>query len=499
MIYDVAEKLDPDGAILVKVDSHGEIQWERIYGGRGIRSVWQTADGGYIFAASHIHSGLQDAWVVKVDREGDKLWERFFGGTEGDAIASMSSAKDDGYVLAGFSYSPPSGNKEAPLFGGSDGWVIKIDSNGDKQWERSFGGEDSDAFTSVTQTMDGGYVLAGSSFSIPSGNKESPSFGSQDAWVVKLDAQGDKQWEKSFGGAESDSFQSFDQLMDGGIVLGGQSSSPISGNKESRHLGGFDYWLVKIDLAGSKQWERSFGTSAFNEGVSVVRKTSDRGVAIGVNGTDLAGNHISGIIKADSGGNQQWEQFFGDYPNIPYTVEISDLLQTEEGGYILSGSFDLPNAGIPSSGCTWGSWAAKLETPVYRAGKVVTWNWTSGVLPEATENLDDKWNTNIAAFPVGSAQTMSFVPALHQHRFFRLRAEGQSNTPPALSFGEMLTWPTHLNQKLEYSPTKNGPWTLFTGDQRETLSTHYAIVPDSLRDHYFRTRKIEQAPAQPKP
>jgi hypothetical protein len=482
-IYDVAERLDPVGAILVKVGSLGEIQWEKIYGGGGIRSVRQTKEGTYVFAASTFSEDRRrDAWVVMVDGQGNKQWEKSFGGPEDDDAATIWQATDGGYVLAGHSPGP---------FGAGDGWVMRLDADGVKQWERSFGGESNDAFTSVTQAVDGGYLLAGSSYSPPSGNKESPNFGSGDAWLVKVDAQGNKQWEKSFGGTENENIRSLDQTMDGGVILGGTASSPPSGNKESRHFGGFDYWIVKVDAAGKKQWERSYGTSAFTEGISVVKQAGDGGFVLGANGTDSTGNQISRLIKIDPQGNQQWDQSFGNLndPNGPYTVEIADLQQTTDGGYILSGRFDLPTAGIPASGCTWGSWAAKLERVVSSSGEAVIWKTGAGTVLESAETLNGLWSSNeTEVLSIGHSSASPVVPAGRQ-RYYRLRVAGSTNELRSLSFGGLLSWPVDQRQVLEFSASKDRNWVEFTGDQGIVGQMNYAIVPQTLRQHYFRARK----------
>src|SRR5205823_4127873 len=112
-------------------------------------------------------------------------------------------------------------------------WVVKLDASGNKIWDKTFGGSDNDDLTSLQQTSDGGYILGGSSSSPASGNKTSAAFGNFDFWVVKLDAAGNKLWDRSFGGDADDLLTGVQQTSDGGYILGGRSGSAVSGNKTS--------------------------------------------------------------------------------------------------------------------------------------------------------------------------------------------------------------------------------------------------------------------------
>jgi hypothetical protein len=266
------------------------------------------------------------------------------------------------------------------------------------------------------------------------------------------------------------------------LILGGPSSSPPSGNKQARHFSRLDYWIVKTDAAGNKEWDRSFGT-AFSETIRAVRQTSDRGYVFGGE---------SALIKTDSQGNQQWDKSFGnlDDPFGAYTVEIRNLQETRDGGYTVSGSFDLPNAGVPAFGCIWGSWVAKLEKVVSRSGEVITWKADAGVVPESADDLKSEWKTDQSeVLSIGEARAITLVAAGHQ-RYYRLRKTGASSDAPTLAFGTLLTWPVNLNQILEFSSSKDGAWEHFPGDHGIIGETHYAVIPQNLRDHYFRTRRV---------
>ena len=238
-----------------------EIQWQKGFGGSGSDEasvVRQTADGGYIIGGSSSsatngnkltgsYSGY-DYWVVKVDRDGNRQWEADFGGMSDDQLYDIEVSSDGGYLLGGYSRSCLAGNKTAACRGGYDFWVVKLDQNGNWQWDQTYGGLGTDWLTSLRQTSDGGYVLAGLSDSVVSTNKNGTAFGFQDYWLVKTDASGNRQWDATFGGTNVDVPNCVRQTSDGGFIIAGSSSSGISGNKTSAWYGGFDYWLVKLRL-----------------------------------------------------------------------------------------------------------------------------------------------------------------------------------------------------------------------------------------------------------
>lgn len=131
-----------------------------------------------------------------------------------------------------------------------------------------------------------------------------------------------------------------------------------------------------------------------------------------------------------------------------------------------------------------------LERVVSRAGEVVTWKTNTGAILEIAEDLKGEWKADQSAvLSIGEASAIALVPA-GQQRFYRLRATDASSGAPALASGGLLSWPVTLNQTLEISTTKDGPWQSFSGDQGAVGETRYAIVPQSLQRHYFRTRRV---------
>jgi hypothetical protein len=340
---------------LLKVDAQGRKQWDQTLGGQGLdylQDVQQTADGGYLVGGyttsaqsgdkTQPSRGLNDYWIVKLDARGNKQWDRTFGGTGNDYLSSLQQTTDGGYLLGGSSSSPISGDKTQFSDYQSDYWVVKVDARGNKQWDRTVGGDAYEMLYTVRQSPDGGYVLGGFTMSGVSGDKTQPSRGEADFWLVKLNATGQPQWDRTYGGRASEILVELQLTADGGYILGGTSGSGISGDKSepSRGASG-DYWVVKVDAQGNKQWDRTIGGSAYDQLVDL-QVSSDGGYLLG----GYSSSPISGeksepnlgyedawVVKLDVNGTREWDHTFGadesDY--------LGSFLPTTDGGYIVGG------------------------------------------------------------------------------------------------------------------------------------------------------------------
>ena len=226
------------------------LTWEKIFGGSGDdypRSLIQTTDGGYALSGDTESYGAVngDFWVIKLDSDGKKEWEKIFGGSDHDWGLSIVQTTDGGYALAGCTELYGSGK--------DDFWVIKLDSDGKKEWEKTFNGsDDDDVVESLIQTTDGGYALAGYTKSYVSSK--------DDSWLIKLDSDGKKEWEKTFGGIYYDYAESLVQTTDGGYAVAGVTH-------QSYGLGNADSWVIKLDEQGNLSEileEESISTGAFD-------------------------------------------------------------------------------------------------------------------------------------------------------------------------------------------------------------------------------------------
>jgi hypothetical protein len=170
-----------------------------------------------------------------VDADGNQLWDKSFGGPSGDYLADLRQTADGGFILGGISYSGISGDKSSPSYGYQDFWLLKVDASGNKLWDKSFGGDNTDELYSLDITTDGGFVLTGDSWSGVSGNKTTANNGFADGWVVRVDAQGEKLWEKTLGTTNGEEFWSVQETADGGFILGGWSRYGTGG-----------FWVVQL-------------------------------------------------------------------------------------------------------------------------------------------------------------------------------------------------------------------------------------------------------------
>jgi hypothetical protein len=294
---------------LIKTDADGNKLWDRTFGGRGSDygySVQQTSDGGFIIVGATAYLGAGDVWLIKTDANGNKQWDRTFGGGNLDEGISVQQTRDGGFILVGYTTSFGAG--------GFDVWLIKTDADGNKLWEKTFGGSGRDWGSSVQQTSDGGFILVGYTTSFGAGEG--------DVWLIKTDANGNKQWDRTFGGSDWDEGRSVQQTSDGGFIIVGWTWS----------FGAGDVWLIKTDANGNKQWDRTFGGSDWDWGFSV-QQTSDGGFII-VGATRSFGARDVWLIKTDANGNKQWDRTFGGSDwDWGFSVQ-----QTSDGGFIIVGA-----------------------------------------------------------------------------------------------------------------------------------------------------------------
>jgi len=157
------------------VAPNAEAAWSKTFGGSDFdsaASVQQTSDGGYIIAGGTLSygAGMDDVWLIKTDSSGDVAWNKTFGGSDYDYGSSVQQTSEGGYIIAGFTSSYGAGRRDV--------WLIKTDSSGDAAWNKTFGGSDHDTARSVRQTSDGGYIIAGDTVSYGAGDR--------DIWLIKV-------------------------------------------------------------------------------------------------------------------------------------------------------------------------------------------------------------------------------------------------------------------------------------------------------------------------
>lgn len=281
-----------------------------------------------------------DYWVVKLDNSGSIEWQNSITGYNFDWASSVTTCADGGYLVGGYSYSDVDGDKSENNIGMADYWVVKLDSNGIIEWQNTIGGTLEDALFSVSSTSDNGFILGGYSQSNITGDKTENSFGGYDYWIIKLDSSGNISWQKTIGGTGPDQLYSIIETSDHGYVAAGFSNSVISGNK-STNCEGIHYWIVKISNTGNILWQTCAGSLGFNKAFSI-KQTVDNGFIVGGSSDgNITGDKTENcigyddywIVKFDSTGTIQWENTIGGD-----TVDVLTALDiTPDGGYILGG------------------------------------------------------------------------------------------------------------------------------------------------------------------
>lgn len=234
-------------------------------------------------------AGCDDGSCVFIAPSTD--WENTIGGTDEDGFGDAAPTSDGGYILLGNSWSPVSGDKTDVNNGPMDFWLVKIDAAGVVTWDQAIGGSGGDAGEKVIPTPDGGYILGGQTSSPISGDKTDAPNGSTDYWVVKVDATGNVQWDNAIGGTSIDYFTCMALTSDGGYIVGGYGDSVISGDKTENSLGQNDYWVVKLDATGAVVWDQTIG-GASEDRLEHILPTADGGYM------------LAGFSKSDASGDK---------------------------------------------------------------------------------------------------------------------------------------------------------------------------------------------------
>ncbi len=341
----------------------------------------------------------------------DILWEKSYGGTHADYLFDAQPTADYGFILAGSSLSNKTGNKAEDNHGDLDYWIWKMTEKGELDWQKSFGGSGFDMLQSIKNTSDGGFILAGTSSSAKSFQKKENCKGLSDFWVIKLNAAGDEQWQRTIGGNGQEELLCAFQTKDGGYILGGSSSSspnsistskfdekslitdPYAKSEKSR--GNMDYWIVKLDKQGVIEWQKTYG-GQYADLLRSMEQTSDNGyILAGYSNSPISGDKTEGnkgagdywVLKLNDTGEIQWQKAYGaDGDDQPYVIH-----QTKDGGYIIGGNSNSSSAlssqgGIVGNGTDY--WILKLD----EEGEVV-WSKTFDfgkvdILTSLVENND---------------------------------------------------------------------------------------------------------------
>lgn len=362
---------------IIKTDASGNLQWQKCFGGSNqdyAKSIKQTSDGGFIVAcnsASHDgdvsgYHGIQDYWIIKLDTLGNLQWQKCFGGTSSEYAEDIILTSDGGYLIIG---ECSSNNGDVTGFHGYyDVWAVKIDSLGNLQWQKCLGGSDGDNANSVLQTDDGRYIIAG--WTNSSNGDVTGHLGGSDAWIVVLDSAGNLEWQKCYGaslGAEI--ISSIKQTDNGGYIIAGNTNAKeITGYNNSD----YNFWIFKIDSSGNMLWQKCLGGHGWDGANSVIQSLDGDYLVIGSTESfdeDVSGNHGAGdalLIKIDTAGSLQWQKCFGGTS----TDNANVITNTTDGGFVFAGMTISNDGDVSGLNGSYDFWIVKIKSANFITGHV---------------------------------------------------------------------------------------------------------------------------------
>ncbi|MCG2418088.1 hypothetical protein K8089_03565 [Aequorivita sp. F47161] len=346
---------------LLKVSKTGDIIWSKTYGGsddENAARITKTNNGGFLLSGYtssndgdiYFNAGFQDYWVVKINAAGTIMWEKTFGFSGSDQAFKAFQTSDGGYFITGYfdvSASGGAGNdfQKNTLHGVGEYWGIKLNPDGSTRWRRYFGGTNNDRSYDALETADGGFLMTGTS---ESEDFDKTDFkGSYDYWAVRLTADGDLLWTKSFGGHEIDNSYASIKTDDGNYIMIGDSRSSDQDVTDPR--GNADAWLVKFDDSGNKIWQKSFGGSLFDTAHSIVQRN---------NGDFILSGHsrsADGDLQTNNGLNDVWVFIIDSNGNLKFQNSIggskvefaSEAIETTDNKIVVVGNSESNDLDIP--------------------------------------------------------------------------------------------------------------------------------------------------------
>ncbi len=271
-----------------------------------ISAIRQTSDGGYVATGETYTygAGMSDIWVAKLNSDMTAAWQKAYGGVDDDISNAVQQTSDGGFIVAGETYSSGAGN--------NDMLVMKLNSKGKVEWQETLGNSGSDSAGAVQQTSDGGVIVAG----------YTSAGSSSDMWVLKLNSDGSVAWQKAYGGSGYEAANAVQQTSDGGFIVAGEAYA--SGT-------GADYLLLRLDSSGNVVWQKTYDNSYYDS-ANAVQQTSDGGFIV-AGYTSAGSSSDMWVLKLNSDGSVAWQKAYGGADN-----EVANAVQqTSDGGFIVAG------------------------------------------------------------------------------------------------------------------------------------------------------------------
>lgn len=360
---------------ITKLNNAGNMEWNKCLGGSSYDEAYaiqQTSDSGYIVAGFSVsddgdvsgNHGSDDFWVVKLSGTGNIVWQKSLGGTLMDDAYSIDQTSDGGYIVIGESQS--NDGDATNNHGGSDYWIIKLDSNGNLLWQKSLGGSGDDVPNSIRQTSDGGFIVAGSTLS--NDGDVNGNHGNWDYWIVKLNDTAAVEWQKCFGGTGQDICYKIQETTDSGYILTGFTKS---NNGDVSGLHGTsqpDVWVVKLNNLGILEWQKCLGGTGDDKSYAIEQCNDGGYIVAGYaksNNGDVSGNHAVGmhdywLVKLNNTGSIEWQKCLGGTDSD----WARSVKQTTDNGFIVAGwssSYDGNVTGLHGNTAQPDFWIVKLN------------------------------------------------------------------------------------------------------------------------------------------
>jgi len=360
---------------LLKLDEQGNQQWSKFFGANqneNASAFTSTSDGGYLIAgvsySPSLSSNFSDKgnfWIVKTNAEGNLLWQKSYGGSGFDSANQIIQANDGGYLIGGISFSTDD-NEDLDTYGNGDFRLIKIDEQGAILWQKIFGGSRSETLTDLLQVEDG-YILAGNTFSRD--GDLIYSNGQSDAWILKINNTGDIQWSQVYGGIANDEVNSIAPTYDGGFVATGKKGTIDLNAAGIQPDYDEDLWVFKIDASGNTLWSKELGGSKFDFGNDVIQLLDGNILVAGntfSNDQDVQGHkgrQDAWLIQFSNEGELQWKKIYGGSGND----EATAIFQLPNGAINIAGNSDSKNGDITQAFGNADTWLLQLlgEAPFF--------------------------------------------------------------------------------------------------------------------------------------
>lgn len=327
-------------------------EWDGTYGGTGsdiLYTVIPTPDGGYLLGGeSNSDKGFEksedclnspdndgdtpsDYWIVKISANGVKLWDKTFSNQNGYYLKTVKATPDGGFILIG------------PVVGGNN--VLKINSQGNTEWEKTYPKQSVPTLAeTIITTSDNGYIIVGAYNTVLKFGTGVSRRGTWDYWILKIDASGAVQWEKSYGGPDYDHATGVTQVADGGYIITGTSESPAGGNKSEGRRGKTDAWIIKLKSDGSLVWEKTLGGGEFStQNQDYIGDNSLKFLDEDPNGSIVLAGYSNGKANGDKTSNTAggWivnlDQEGGRVSDTTLPYVVGKFTKTLDGGFLTAG------------------------------------------------------------------------------------------------------------------------------------------------------------------